>query len=54
MAGIDRMISSSLISQIKKNLDLDIFKKSGAGIIFRILDVNKIIYRTFSCIFKNS
>jgi len=27
MAGIDRMISSSLTSQIKKNLDLDILKK---------------------------
>lgn len=27
MAGIDKMISSSLTSQIKKNLDLDILKK---------------------------
>lgn len=27
MTGIDRMISSSLTSQIKKNLDLDILKK---------------------------
>ena len=27
MIGIDRVISSSLTSQIKKNLDLDILKK---------------------------